>query len=119
MTVTGGLSQSTLTPEEKITQIEKLYAERLSQPSHPSVAHITPTPESYIIAAEYQRDDKSLVSWLHNASMAEGIATALYEVTGRKGSRERAVLRKATHLRVEAELALLTELRELQEGYGG
>jgi len=112
--MTAGLDCSDKTQEDRVAEAEKHQAELLTRPRHERVAHIKPTAEGFIVAAEYQRDNGSLVSWLHNASMAEGVATAIYEMTEHHGYREHAVLRKATLLRVEAELALLTELRTLR-----
>lgn len=112
--MTVGLESNDKTHEDKVAEAEAHQAELLTRPRHESVATITPTAEGFIAAAEYQRDEGSLVSWLHNASLAEGVATAIYEMTEHHGHRECAVLRKAMLLRVEAELALLAELRTLR-----
>jgi len=102
------------THEARVAEVEKHHAEMLALPPHQNVAHIKSTSERFMLAAEYHRSEGSPVSWLHNASMAEGIAQALHSATGGEGLREGAMLRKATLLRIEAELALLAEIRTLQ-----
>ena len=109
----AGLESNDKTPEERVAEAKKHQAELLARPRHPSVAHITPTPEAFMAAAEYHRNEGNLVCWLTNASMAKGIATALYEMTGHHGHREGALVHKAAVLRCEADLALVAELRVL------
>ena len=105
--MTAGLESNDKTHADKVTEAEEHQAELLTRSPHLSVAHLKLTGESFIMAIEYQRSEGNLVSWLHSASMAEGIATVLCEMTGHKGHREGAVLRKVKLLRVEAELALI------------
>lgn len=111
-----GLESTDKTPEERAEEAKKHQAELLARPRHPKVAHITPTPEAFMAAAECRRSEGGLVSCLHCASVAEGIAIALYEVTGHNGRREAALVRETARLRGKAERALLSELRELREG---
>lgn len=109
-----GLESNDKTPEERVAEAKKHQAELLARPRHPSVENIKPTPEAFMAAAECRRGEGGLVSCLHCASMAEGIAMALYEMTGHHGHREGALVRAASALRGKAELALLSELRVLR-----
>lgn len=77
-------------------------------PAHPKVANVGIGAESFMAAARFQQENGNPVDALRLASVAEGIAMALEAVAGvTEGIRERQILREASALRVELQLAEL------------
>ena len=101
--------------EKQTYELEEVAGKYANQPLpeyKESVAHLTP-PENYLEAAKLRREEGGLVEALHCASVAEGIATTLAEITGVDGLREGIIRKKATKLRMELVIELVAKLREL------